>query len=209
MANYQKYPRPSVDALFRHFERKSKNYSNTDIQPEKTSLNYNLGPMRSLTQKQYFNERLANVFCLNRKDVKVLNTWLVTVPKDLDEKYHQSFFEETYDFLENKYGRENVISAWVHMDETTPHLHFAFIPVVYDTKKGREKVSAKECVTVADLKKFHTELENYLKSKGIEANILNGATVGGNRTVKELKAEREYTRKNPFGYNFEEKEIIF
>jgi hypothetical protein len=34
------------------------------------------------------------------------------------------------EFFANKYGKENIISAVVHMDETTPHLHLNIVPIV-------------------------------------------------------------------------------
>ena len=71
----------------------------------------------------------------NRKDVNLMCTWIVTVPKDLPENEHEQFFKTTFDFLSDRYGKENIISAYVHMDETIPHMHFAFIPGVPDKKK--------------------------------------------------------------------------
>ena len=50
-----------------------------------------------------------------------------------DEQIKQ-FFELSYKFLSERYGEQNVISAYVHMDETTPHMHFLFIPIVDDKK---------------------------------------------------------------------------
>ena len=71
--------------------------------------------------------------------------WVVTLPQSFDGD-EQDFFQETYKFLNDRYGKENVISAYVHMDETTPHMHYAFVPVVEDKKKGGYKLSAKEAV---------------------------------------------------------------
>ena len=68
--------------------------------------------------------------------MNVLCSWVVTVPKDVPEAEYEKFFHATYDFLEKRYGRENVVSAYVHMDEITPHMHFAFVPVVYDKRKS-------------------------------------------------------------------------
>ena len=59
-----------------------------------------------------------------------------------DEQIKQ-FFELSYKFLSERYGEQNVISAYVHMDETTPHMHFLFIPIV-DEKKWNEKHPDKE-----------------------------------------------------------------
>lgn len=87
--------------------------------------------------------------------------------------------------------KENIISAYVHKDEKQPHLHFAFIPVTIG-KDGKEKVSAKEVLTREELQKFHPDLQKHLgKELGYEVDILNGATASGNKTIHELKAEKE------------------
>jgi len=105
------------------------------------------------------------------------------------------FFNEAYKFLNDKYGNgtdKNVMSAYVHMDETTPHLHYAFVPVVWDEKKQREKVSAKEALDWSGrgLNKFHPELEAHMERVfGFEVGIINEATKDGNKTVTELKRQ--------------------
>jgi len=77
------------------------------------------------------------------------------------------------------------------MDETTPHMHYAFVPVVWDDKKGIEKVSAKAIINRFDLKSFHPDLEKHMAEVfGYEVGILNEATRDGNRSVEELKRGR-------------------
>ena len=49
--------------------------------------------------------------------------------KDIPEKV-KTFFKDSYDFLEDLVGKENIVYAEVHYDEDTPHMHFYFIPVV-------------------------------------------------------------------------------
>ena len=51
------------------------------------------------------------------------------------------FFEEALHFLEQHQSKETIISAVVHMDEKTPHMHLSFVPLTAD---GR--LSAKEIV---------------------------------------------------------------
>jgi hypothetical protein len=117
-------------------------------------------------------------------------TWIVTLPQGFSRD--REFFETAYDFLSERYGDKNVISAYVHMDENQPHIHFSFVPVVTDKKNGKEKVSAKELLTKVELQRFHPALQAALEaSLGQEVPVLNGATAGGNRTVAELKAEQE------------------
>jgi hypothetical protein len=196
MAHFTKFGKAATGHMFAHYERAKDvdgNYiklGNQDIDYNRTQLNYNLAPMRE-SQGDFVRQRCGEVQCLNRKDVKVMCSWIVTAPKSVaNTENERQFFQETYNFLSEKYGNENVVSACVHKDEVTPHMHFAFIPIVEDKKKKKLKVSAKECVGVNDLKAFHRELDSYL-SKRMEKkygnDILNEATREGNKSIEELK----------------------
>ncbi|MCU5209741.1 plasmid recombination protein [Bacillus paranthracis] len=189
-----------MQGLSIHWDRKTENHSNQDIDNELSHLNYDLCEKEGNTLSR-MNNRLSEVHCLNRKDVKVCADWVVTLPeslKDASNKEHLEFFEKTYEFLVNRYGGEkNVLSANVHNDETRPHMHFAFMPVVWDEKKQREKVSAKEVLTRKDLKTFHQDLDKFLKREIphiYKEGILNDKTIGVD-TVKDLKKHSEEIRK--------------
>jgi len=74
-------------------------------------------------------------------------SWVITAPKNLTDSEHRLFFQEVYSFLNQRYADgsdKNVISAYVHMDESMPHLHYAFVPVVHDKKKGIDTSYAHE-----------------------------------------------------------------
>ena len=45
------------------------------------------------------------------------------------------FFNESYNFLEQLVGKDNVVYAEIHFDEDTPHLHFYFMPIVNVVKR--------------------------------------------------------------------------
>lgn len=202
MAHLAKYTRGAIGHLTKHFERaKDENgeyikFSNQDIDTSKSELNYNLAPHRN--QLEYIHERIEQVQCLKRKDVNVMCSWVITAPKELPEEYQKDFFKLCYEFLKNRYDpqEKNVISAYVHLDEISPHLHYAFIPVVFDRKKEKEKVSAKELITKKDLQTFHVDFQKLIDEKLLkpheytfECNILNGATENGNFTIQGLKAK--------------------
>ena len=190
MANYAKFTKGAMGHMLRHYERaKDENgeyikFGNQDIDPSRTHLNYNLAPEHN--QLQFIHDRLDEVYCMKRKDVNVISTWVVTAPKDLDPNREDDFFKAAYAFLEKKYGKENVVSAYVHKDEKSAHMHFCFMPVVADQKRGF-KVSAKECVTLKDLQYFHEEMQHHMIRQGLSCSIVNEATVEGNKSIKELK----------------------
>ncbi|MBG9516627.1 hypothetical protein ABE47_32370 [Bacillus thuringiensis] len=192
MAHVQKYTKGNVQGLSNHWERKTEKHSNLDIDKERSDSNYDLCQKEGDTLSR-MQQRLHEVHCLNRKDVKVCADWVVTLPENLkgiSEKEQREFFEKTYEFLTNRYGGEkNVLSANVHMDETTPHMHFAFMPVVWDEKKQREKVCANDVLTRKELKTFHQDLDKFLKQEIphiYKEGILNDKTIGVD-TVKDLK----------------------
>lgn len=108
----------------------------------------------------------------------------------------QGFFAR-YHLHEDRYGEENVVQAIVHDDEGgQPHLHFCFVPVVEDPKHEQGyKICANDVLDRRELRNFHPDLQRYLNEHGLEdARVMTGVTKrqGGNRTVAQLKAEREY-----------------
>ena len=181
MAHLKKNTRGSVPGLAVHFERKTDHHTNKEIDVSKSYLNQDLMADGS-DMLSRFNERLNDVYCMKRDDVKALATWIVTLPEELAEaSYEQqsAFFEATTNFLNDRYGQENTVAAVVHYDETTPHLHYAFVPVVFDVKKSRDKVSAKEVLSRHDLQTFHEDLDQHLKKvlPFYEQGILNHKTL--------------------------------
>ncbi len=130
-----------------------------------------------------------------------ITTEIVPVLKEVfyDDEQTKEFFRLCYEFLKNRYGEENVISAYVHMDETTPHMHFLFLPIIEDTKWNekhpdkppRKKICAKQLMNKTELNMFHRVLQEYLDEHSEKDlyPMLNGTTIGGNRTIAEMKAE--------------------
>lgn len=201
MAHVQKFTASSASNILGHCEREFsqdgkylKYRTNSDIDISRTHLNYSLSVFND-SAKERLQKRLSEVYVLNRKDVNIMCDWVITAPKEIiyDEEKLTSFFSNTFDFLSERYGKQNLISCNVHMDEVTPHLHYCFVPVVYDKKKNRYKVSAFEVLNKTELKKFHNDLGNYLQKQiGIDKSLIsNGITKkqGGNKSIHQLKME--------------------
>lgn len=191
MAHVEKYTRGAMGHMLAHYNR-TKASSTSLIDPARTPLNYNLANTdQPLSQLDFIHKRLSEIKVLNRKDVNVFCDWIVTAPQELSENEYADFFRETYKFLNERYGKENVISAYVHMDESQPHIHYAFVPVAIDKKKNIPKLSAKEVITLKELKSFHKDLSNHLNEFfGRDIGILNGATDLGNQTIKQLRNKK-------------------
>ena len=132
----------AAKAIAAHNERTKEAYaSNPDIDKSRTVQNYHLiAPRWSYGQE--IRHRISMAGCRVRKDrVKFVDT-LVTVSPEFAEVHESEmpeYFNRAFEFLKERIGEANIISAVVHMDEKTPHLHLCFVPL---TKDGR--LSAKE-----------------------------------------------------------------
>lgn len=179
-----------IGHLIAHFERRQDqqgnyvNFGNQDIDTTKTHLNYNLAD-NYMSAEEVLKRCREHCSKKIRDNMNIMCSWVITIPEILKDKerYHKFFFEQAYKFLEERYGKDNVISAYVHFDETTPHMHFAFTPI---TKDGR--LSAKEVVNRLDLQSFHYDLSKHMQEYfKADIGILNENTKLGNKTTRELK----------------------
>ena len=88
MAHVAKYTQSQVGHLFNHYNRdkeKDCNRSNESIDKNKTKDNYNLME-REQTPQEYFKQRLNEVYHMNRADINVMVDWIVTLPKDYEDR---------------------------------------------------------------------------------------------------------------------------
>ena len=197
MAAVKSFSRGAAEGQIRHCERlpeEHRNRKNRDIHSELTARNYKLTPPEltgSLMQRVNHICETEGIKLPKRKDLNVMCSWVITLPeniKNIDER--QQFFSACYDFLCGRYGAGHVLMATVHLDETTPHMHFGWLPVA-KKENGDLTVSSKRVLTLRELKSFHGDLFNHLKqTTGREWGVVNGKTAaaGGNQTIEEMKA---------------------
>ena len=139
----------SLSGADKHNERKIENYSNKDIDQTRTKDNYHLIKPQKKGYKAEFDrireeENLkGNLRLTGEKQSNVACEFLITSDneffKSIGEERTKQFFTDSLDFVKNKVGEKHIISAVVHLDETTPHMHITYIPVV-------EKANKKEIV---------------------------------------------------------------
>lgn len=187
MAHVQKLTAGAMGGLANHCERKSDKHKNKMIDPQKTHLNYALD--NNEKPLEYFKKRIGEVRINQRRDdIKVAASWVVTQPRGIKPEESRKFFETAHNFLEQKYGKKNVIWSKVHMDESTPHLHFCFMPITPDKKhEGEEKLCAKDVLNRSELQRFHGELSAEMeKVFGRDIGIETGNTEK-NLEIEKLK----------------------
>ena len=67
--------------------------------------------------------------------VRIVETLITASPEFFKGKKKseiRGFFEHAVDFLKQELGEDRLISAVVHMDEKTPHMHVSFVPITQD-----------------------------------------------------------------------------
>ena len=138
MAHIEKYNKTNSIALYRHIERTNANYSNKNIDKERTQDNYSLMPIQTKA-KDLLNKRLKEIKHSKRKDLITNIGIVITLPEELKyfdiDNNEKKFFKACNDFLNEKLGKENLLYSQVHKDETTPHLHIGYTPVKWDNEK--------------------------------------------------------------------------
>ena len=116
----------------------------------------------------FINRKINEADTKPNKTTNVISDWIVTLPQnDKLQGREREFFEQVNEFLTNKVGADNVVGSWVHNDETSPHLHFCFVPSCEQTKMTNDKSQPLRW-TAADEKRDATHKAGEVKrdSKG-------------------------------------------
>lgn len=205
MAHFEKFQAAALGNMCAHYDRSPEldhGYRRDNIDGTRTHLNYNLGPDHGgVSQVDFINGRISslNLKRAPRKDAVRMADCIVTMPKGYCGDQRE-FFEAVCHTLDGMFGSENCVSAYVHMDEAQPHVHYAFVPVTDD---GR--LSAKDLLNRNFLKSFHSKLEEGVSHElGIDRAGLaltdeereeRGGRYVGLNEFKEAKAQVERENK--------------
>ncbi len=165
----EKYHKTDIYPVERENER-DENYeaSNPQIDSERTKNNYNvIGRYCSYTE--FINKRIEplNLPTKPRKDAVLMASFVIGSDgeffKGLSREQQEDFFAECTWYFADKYGEENIISAVVHNDETTPHLHLNLMPI----RNGR--LCCKDLFNRTELTKLQTDFHEAVgKRWGLE-----------------------------------------
>ena len=164
-----KFKKEAIRGIQSHNRRERESHSNPDIDYDRSAANYELHEAAASNYAEAIQNRIDELLLVKavRKDAVRMCGLIVTSDKAffdaLTPEETRRFFEESKAFLTEFVGAENVVSAMVHMDEKTPHMHFLHVPVTPD---GR--LSANSIYTRASLKKLQTDLPLYLQGRGFD-----------------------------------------
>ena len=201
----EKLTRAEVNGKGTHNDRKAKNHTNKDIDTTKTHLNYYI-KKNELTYTKEFDKYLKenNVQGHLRSNSIIMCQMIFTSDQvffdKIGEKETKRYFDECYKFICNykNLGEKNIISAVVHLDEGSPHMHLMFVPVVYTKDKDGndiDKICARDFWKGRDsYRKLQDAYFNHVKSKGfdLERGMFVEDTDRKHYTVEEYKKITNY-----------------
>lgn len=168
-----KFKKEAVRGIQSHNRRERESRSNPDIDYERSASNYDLHEHAADDYVGAIQNRIDGLLLVKavRKDAVHMCGLIVSSDSAFFEKLSpedtRRFFEESKAFLTEFVGAENVLSAMVHMDEKTPHMHFLHVPVTSDGRLNANKIYTRD-----SLKKLQTELPVHLQSRGF--NVQRG-----------------------------------
>ena len=175
----EKYKRENLKGIYRHNERRNKNYSNKNINPELSHLNYSLKNCKHSYEKEF--DLIKEKYNLKGQIKTVSNIaceYIITSDKEffnsIGAEETKRYFETAYKFVcdYKNLGEQYILSAKVHMDEQSPHMHLIFLPVVHTKDKKGNDIDKLACSEFWKAKDSYRQLQNafydYMVSNGFE-----------------------------------------
>ena len=204
----KKLKRQSVGNVERENERdQTYEAKNPKIDLSRTRNNYHIvGPPQSYMD--FINERIASLNLKRkvRSDAIYMNTFVLSSGHEFFENMpldkQEEFFEDCVKFFADKYGAENIISAVVHMDETTPHLHLNLVPITGG------KLCSKDLFSPKKLSMLQSELAEVVGKKwglkrgkiGSTARHVEAAEYTANEIIAKAQAAASDTKQQAEQY---------
>lgn len=155
----EKYKNASVSAILGHLERTHKHYKNENVDLSKSDKNVYFVK----NDIDYYNTRMSQLYVYGgwKDKTKLKYNSMVDIVVHCPQNYkgHEDRFFKIMDYVfTKKFGKENIICSVVHNDEESPHLHFCFIPTVFNEKKQQYQLSYEKCIA-HKFDTFHQDIE--------------------------------------------------
>ena len=203
----EKLTRAEVNGKCTHNDRKAKNHTNKDIDPTRTHLNYYIKKNNYTYTKEFDKLRKEQNLAGHLRENSIIMCQMIFTSDQeffdrIGEQETKRYFDECYKFICNykNLGEKNIISAVVHLDEGTPHLHLMFVPVVHTKDKdGKdiEKICARDFWKGRDsYRKLQDAYFEHVKSKGfdLDRGLYVEETNRKNLSVEEFKKVTNYAK---------------
>ena len=182
----EKRKRTDIGGIQRENTRTATEYNNR-VQPGMDIFNVNL--IQSNNWMQDIQAEIDQAGAKTRSNSVVALDAIYTASgdffKDKSTEECNQFFRDCLQFHQRRFG--HVVSALIHYDETTPHLHILSVPLTQD---GR--LSAREIVgNRANLSRMQTE---FFEQVGKEYGLERGVQMDGQEKKRRITAQEHKLR---------------
>lgn len=210
----QKFKAPDVKGMQIHNYREKESHTNPDIEQDKIRLNYDLLNDSKIefseAIQREIDERYEGQKAI-RKDAVRLCEFVVTSDRDFFDKLspqdEKRFFEESLAFLQERYGKENILYSIVHKDEKTPHMHVGMVPITEDGKLAAKQFFGKK----TELQQLQTKFHEHVTEKGfnLERGVSSDRKHIETQRLKALTAKEQVKAlENELKQKQEEKQVL-
>lgn len=137
----------SFEAVGKELDRRAHTYVN-DVKPEHrhVGIRCRAEDAEPLPLDKAVERRMGELNTKRKvRDDQVRAMGFIVSSNDfLPEPTAIEFLERSVDWMAERYGRENLLAAELHLDEGTPHAHIWIAPVIHDDETGFDRLCAKE-----------------------------------------------------------------
>ncbi len=220
MKNYavvhmQKFKSYDLKGIQFHNQRERESKTNPDINKEKSHLNYDLHNQENINYNKKVDEIIKKNVITNRKirkDAVRMCNFIVTSDKsffeNLSQEEQDQFFKKSYEFFKDRYGEDKIVSAMIHLDEATPHMHLSLVPVIENKLSAKRLFNRKELLAIQEEYPKYIQKEGFKLKRGQEGSDKKHLTTQEfkEEKIKELDIDIEKKNKmiNNFNKNFPE-----
>jgi len=231
-----------------HIQKPKGNDARTTAHIERTVQPGNADPERKELNKEFITfpegvenrtqaiqHRIENAGItrkIRENQVRALQVMLSGTPEDMQRIQNTGNLDEwcrdNIEWLQDTFGKDNVVSAVLHMDEKTPHIHATVVPIVSGErrkakqeenngkKKYRKKpkdtvrLCADDVMTRDNLERFQDTYAEKMQRYGLERAIKGSDArhISTPQYYRELFAQNEDLKEN-IEYLQEEKQEVY
>lgn len=183
VVHMQKVNAGGIRGIQSHVNREHPPKTNPDIDPERSRDNYAFVESRNFYRDamRIVRENAPKTKTV-RKDAVLLCNFVVTSDHEffqrLPRNQQRALFRDALDWFGNRYGKNLIASAVIHMDESTPHMHLSVVPI----KDGR--LAAKNLFTKSELRDLQTA---FARDVGAKYGLQRGVEGSNRHHLTELQ----------------------
>ena len=208
-------------AMSAHIER---TISPKNADPKRTHLNRELiaFPHGVRNRTQAIQHRLDNAGLqrkIGKNQVRAIRVLLTGSNEDMKrieaEGRLGDWCDDNLEWLRKTYGKENIVSAVLHLDETTPHIHATLVPIVTTERRKKKseaqvkknyrkknpnapRLSADDVMTRTKLKAYQNSYPEAMAKYGLQRGIEGSEArhIGTSQYYRDLVSQNENLKAN-------------